>query len=73
VKLVPATVDTYSPAGGPAGNQRYVVVTTGGVRQQAVVMVAGLVFRAYPTVATTRNDVAVTLTVNGTEDFSRTY
>lgn len=72
VKVVPATVDTYSPAGGPLGNQRYVVITTGGVRQQAVVMVAGLTFRPYP--GTSSGDVqhSVTVQIDGAETYRTT-
>lgn len=47
VKMSATVVDVYSPAGGPSATQRYVVVTTGGVRQQAVVAMAGLTWKPY--------------------------
>jgi hypothetical protein len=47
VKMRSTVVDVYSPAGGPQATQRYVVITTGGVRQQGVVATAGLVWKPY--------------------------
>ena len=42
-----AIVGVYSPAPGPGVGQRYVIITTGGVRQFAVVNTAGLTFRPF--------------------------
>lgn len=47
VKMSATAVDVYSPAGGPTLAQRYVVVTTGGVKQQLVVATVGLTFKPY--------------------------
>lgn len=73
VKVIPATVDTYSPAGGPTASHRYVVITTGGVRQQAVVRTSGLVFRPYcPTVAPGDVTHTVAVQIDGTETYRTT-
>lgn len=73
VKVVPATVDTYSPAGGPKALQRYVVITTGGVRQLAVVRTSGLVFTPYcPTVAPGDVQHSVTVQIDGAETYRTT-
>jgi hypothetical protein len=47
VKMSSTVTGVYSPAGGPTATQRYVVVTTGGVRQQVVVAAAGLTWAPY--------------------------
>ncbi|MGE5229464.1 MAG: hypothetical protein ACM3MJ_07065, partial [Deltaproteobacteria bacterium] len=64
-KMSVTAANVYSPAGGPSSVKRYVVITTGGVRQQAVVDIAGLTFMPYP------GDVkhAVKLSVDGTTKY----
>ena len=42
-----AAANVYSPAGGPTAAMRYVVITTGGVRQQLAVVAAGLTWKPY--------------------------
>lgn len=42
-----AAANVYSPAGGPTAAMRYVVITTGGVRQQLAVVAAGLAWKPF--------------------------
>ena len=68
VKMSVTAPDIYSPAGGPVATQRYVVITTGGVRQQGVVNVAGLTWRPYTTDVTHK----VRLFIDGISKYEET-